>query len=129
MSAPVIAAAARPGAANAGAATGAAAQKAAISKIKAARPTPSAPGATPQPAAAVRSTSNRRPPRLPSALTDQRGAPAAFRRFRDPVRAANAGGGFALGLMVYVVALNYLEGGKPQVNAWLRAKFLNQVNR
>lgn len=157
MPAPVLAAAARSSAAKAGAAKagagatrGAAAQKAAIGNIKAARPRPKGSGSTPATKPehiptteevdegitsadleardrAVRSVPNRRPPRLPSALTGQQGAPAAFRRFRDPVRAANTGGGFLLGLGLYGLGLTYLRGGKPAVLALLRAKFLNQV--
>ncbi|MFT3871035.1 MAG: hypothetical protein QM714_12540 [Nocardioides sp.] len=35
-------------------------------------------------------------------------------------------GGFAAGLVLYVLALNYLRFGGVGVSGWLRAKFLNQ---
>lgn len=34
--------------------------------------------------------------------------------------------GFVLGLLLYALTLNYLQGGSAQVRGWLRAKFLNQ---
>jgi len=63
-----------------------------------------------------------------AALTDSRGTPGWYRKLQDPVPVANAGGGFLLGLLGYVVALNYIRGGREGVNAWLRAKFLNKVD-
>lgn len=43
------------------------------------------------------------------------------------VRAANAGGGFLLGLFTWALAMNYLRGGSPQVRKFLAAKFLNRT--
>ncbi|MFP5372391.1 MAG: hypothetical protein ACLGI3_16810 [Actinomycetes bacterium] len=144
MPAPVIAAAAArtagSGAARAGAgraaagkaaagkATTTAAQQAeAIQAIKDARPKPET-GNPPVPSDAGggrdRKSSGSRS--LPNALTDQRGAPAIFRA--DGLRAANTGGGFVLGMFVYVIGLNYLREGKPGVQKWLKAKFLNEVS-
>jgi hypothetical protein len=39
----------------------------------------------------------------------------------------SSGAGFLLGLGVWVVARNFIEGGMPQVRRLLKAKFLNQV--
>lgn len=36
------------------------------------------------------------------------------------------GAGFVLGLLLYALALNYLQGGAAQARGWIRAKFLNQ---
>lgn len=38
----------------------------------------------------------------------------------------NDGAGFLLGLVLYALALNYLQGGTPQVKGWLGAKFVNK---
>lgn len=43
------------------------------------------------------------------------------------VRAANASGGFLLGLFAWALAKNYLDGGTSQVKAFLAAKFLNRT--
>lgn len=90
-----------------------------IQAIKDARPaeTPAGPPGTP-PAPAQREA--------PSWLTDNRGAPSWW-GVPDGVSAANAGGGFVLGLALWVVGVNYLRGGVPQVKQLLRAKFLNQT--
>ena len=143
MPAPVVAAAARAGAARgatakaaasrtasakAAAGTGQAArQRAAIDAIKAARPAQPATEVVESPAPADRSRMNSRGsgPSLPGALSNQRGAPDWYRT--DKLKAANSGGGFLLGLGVYVLALTYLRDGRAGVKALLKAKFLNQV--
>ncbi len=115
MVAPVAAAAAR------GAAGKAAAGKAAAGSAPAA----AAAGAPkPAPPAVTRSAGASGPP---AALTSQRGAPQWYRTATDPLPLANTGGGFVLGLLGYVLVLNYVRDGKDGVKAWLRAKFLNQV--
>jgi hypothetical protein len=43
------------------------------------------------------------------------------------VDAFHSGSGFVLGLVVWVVAKNYLDGGVPQVRRLLKAKFFNQT--
>lgn len=35
-------------------------------------------------------------------------------------------GGFAAGLVIYTLMLNFLRYGQPGVSGWMRAKFLNQ---
>lgn len=65
--------------------------------------------------------------KAPAALTDNRGAPSWWARPGDGIRAANAGGGFALGLVTYVVVLTYLRDGRDGVKALLKAKFFNEV--
>jgi hypothetical protein len=115
------------GKATAGKVTTAAEQASAIQAIKDARPK------EPEPAPVVdedqgdveqkNSSGGRR--ELPGVLTDQRGAPAAFRI--DGLRTANAGGGFVLGMFAYVVGLTYLRDGKAGVKRLLRAKFFNEV--
>jgi hypothetical protein len=37
------------------------------------------------------------------------------------------GAGLLLGLFAWVLTMQYLRGGTPQVKRWLRAKFLNQT--
>ena len=106
----------------------AAQQRAAIDRIKANRapePVDQADDDAPASTAASSTSKGGSRPSLPDALTDQRGAPKAFRT--DPVRAANVGGGFVLGAMAHVLALAYLRGGKDGVKRLLRAKFFNQV--
>lgn len=44
-----------------------------------------------------------------------------------PMEAASTGGGFLLGLGVWIVAVNYLQGGLPQVKRFAAAKFLNRT--
>lgn len=39
-----------------------------------------------------------------------------------------AGAGLVLGVIVWAVVLNYIQGGTPQVRKLLRAKFLNQTD-
>lgn len=36
------------------------------------------------------------------------------------------GAGFVLGLLVYALVLNFLQGGAPQARGWLAAKFINK---
>ncbi len=38
----------------------------------------------------------------------------------------NDGAGFLLGLIVYALALNYLQGGAAQARGWIAAKFVNR---
>lgn len=46
---------------------------------------------------------------------------------RPPRRPSIAdGSGFALGLLLYALGMNYLRHGRAGVKGWLRAKFLNQ---
>jgi hypothetical protein len=45
----------------------------------------------------------------------------------DRVDGVHSGSGFVLGLLAWVVAANYLQGGMPQVKQLLRAKFLNKT--
>lgn len=42
--------------------------------------------------------------------------------------ALNAGGGLLLGVIAYVLGVNYLRDGSTGVKKWLRAKFLNRVD-
>lgn len=81
---------------------------------------------TPAPAPAP--TSPGAGPALPGWMTDQRGAPDWFPTpgKADPVRAANAGGGFVLGVMLWALGLAYLRGGSAGVKQLLAAKFLNR---
>lgn len=53
-------------------------------------------------------------------------APAARPVFQPP-DAVSSGSGFVLGLLVWVVGVNYLRGGVPQVKKLLTAKFLNKT--
>lgn len=49
----------------------------------------------------------------------------------SPVRGmepASSGAGFVLGLLVWTVAVNYVQGGVPQVRRLLAAKFLNKTD-
>jgi len=39
----------------------------------------------------------------------------------------NDGAGFVLGLLAWVLTMQYIRGGPDGVKAWLRAKFLNQT--
>jgi hypothetical protein len=41
----------------------------------------------------------------------------------------NQGAGFVLGMLVYALALNYVQGGPDQARGWLAAKFLNKPYR
>lgn len=41
--------------------------------------------------------------------------------------AVNDGAGFLLGLVLYALVLNYIQGGAGQARAWVAAKFLNRV--
>jgi hypothetical protein len=63
--------------------------------------------------------------RLPRALTDQRGTAGWLRP--DPVKAANTGGGLALGLIAYAIGVNYLRDGKAGVKRYLMAKAFNKI--
>lgn len=38
------------------------------------------------------------------------------------------GAGLVLGMLAWVITVQYLRGGMPGVKAWLRAKFLNQTS-
>ncbi len=40
----------------------------------------------------------------------------------------NDGASFILGLLAWVLTMQYIRGGQAQVKAWLRAKFLNQTS-
>lgn len=44
-----------------------------------------------------------------------------------PSLSPSDGGGFALGLLIYVLGLNYLRHGKDGVTAWFKAKLLNKT--
>jgi hypothetical protein len=105
----------------------AAQQRDAIQAIKDARPAepPAAPPATSTGSTGSTGSGSSGRRELPGVLTDQRGAPQAFRI--DGLRAANTGGGFVLGAFVYVIGLTYLRGGKPAVQRWFKAKFFNEV--
>lgn len=46
---------------------------------------------------------------------------------RAPIQIPDVGGGMVLGFLLYVVGLTYLRGGKADVTALLRAKFLNKT--
>lgn len=39
----------------------------------------------------------------------------------------NDGAGMILGLILYALALNYLQGGAPQARGWIAAKFINKA--
>jgi len=101
-------------------ATTAAEQRAGIQAIKDARLTE--PASTP----ATETASPSEPPSLPSALTDDRGAPSWWGR-PDGVRTANTGGGFLLGIGAWVLTMSYLRGGSDGVKKLLKAKFFNEV--
>jgi len=46
----------------------------------------------------------------------------------DRIDGVHSGSGFVLGLIAWVVAANYLQGGLPQVKKLARAKFLNRTS-
>ncbi len=94
-------------------------------KAKSAAAAPAEPEPEPSSSTRSSSTSSGGRRRLPSALTDQRGAPSWTRP--DPVRATNSGAGFVLGLGLYAAGLVYLREGTPGLKRWLAAKFLNRV--
>ena len=54
-------------------------------------------------------------------------SPGGGRPLLGDVRVSSAGGGFVLGTFVYVLGLTYLKHGRAGVQAWLKAKFLNEV--
>lgn len=55
------------------------------------------------------------------------GGPGWAPTLRPPRRPSIAdGSGFALGMVLYALGLNYLRHGRAGVKGWLRAKFLNQ---
>jgi hypothetical protein len=95
-------------------------QRDAIDAIKAQR----APEPEPETAAAAAPSSSSGGRGMPDALTDNRGAPGWWRA-PDPVRAANSGGGFVLGLVLHALAIQYLREGAPGVRRYLRAKLFN----
>jgi hypothetical protein len=43
-------------------------------------------------------------------------------------QAGSSGAGFVLGALVWVAAVNFIQGGTPQVRKLLRAKFLNRTD-
>lgn len=57
--------------------------------------------------------------------TSQGSARPVFRL--EPPDAVGAGSGAVLGVLAWVVAVNYIKGGVPQVKQLLRAKFLNKT--
>lgn len=57
--------------------------------------------------------------------TSSKKEPPVFRL--QPPDAVGSGSGAVLGVLAWVVAVNYLRGGVPQVKQLLRAKFLNRV--
>lgn len=124
MGAPIIAARAGAARAGAGAAARGKAGTAAASKTAAAAPPPVV-ELPPAKTTTTNKSGGRSSGQAPRVFTDQRGAPKVFRT--DGLKVANAGGGFVLGTVVYVVGLTYLRGGKPAVQRWFRAKFFNQV--
>jgi hypothetical protein len=65
------------------------------------------------------------PPADPAATRRPTGSPPSPPKVIR--RSADAAGGVILGTLAYVLALTYLRGGSEGVKAWLRAKFLNQV--
>lgn len=106
----------------------AAAHRAKIDEIKARRPqTPPTPD---DQQAAAPSRGRRAWEATKGAATDQTGAPSWFQAAANPqpIRAANAGGGFLLGVGAWVIARTYLEGGPDAVKKLLKAKFLNKVS-
>lgn len=138
MTVPVVATAARTGAARAGAgrvAAGSARRAPGVTRVAQrvgeAATTGNTSTQTPSPPPPAPATSSRRRGGgAPSWMTSQAGTPQWYRQTvdADPVRAANAGGGFVLGLLVYVVALTYLRDGRDGVVRLLKAKFFNQVS-
>lgn len=64
---------------------------------------------------------------MPSALTDQRGAPGWWPSNGDPVKASNAGGGFLLAVITWAFVRAYLHGGAAEMTQLWRAKFFNQT--
>jgi len=52
---------------------------------------------------------------------------SSTRIFREPAAeiSLDDGAGLILGVITWIVAIQYLEGGMSQVQKWLRAKFLN----
>jgi hypothetical protein len=57
-----------------------------------------------------------------------RGASAASRPVSGVGVSVNDGAGFILGLLAWVLTMQYIRGGRDGVKAWLRAKFLNQTS-
>lgn len=106
---------------------GAASQRAAIDAIKAKRPT--APADQQDQAPSGPSRGRRAWNATKATATDQTGAPGWFQSATnpEPVKAANAGSGFVLGLFLWVGVRAYLEGGPTGVKNLLRAKFFNKV--
>ena len=45
----------------------------------------------------------------------------------DKLQPASSGAGFVLGLVAWAVAINYMQGGLPQVKRLAAAKFLNKT--
>lgn len=104
-------------------------QAAARSKQRAAARA-AAPPATPQPTGPAEDpTGPSRGQQVGAAFADQTGAPAWYQAAANPqpIRVANTGGGFVLGVLAWVLARAYLEGGPAGVKKLLKAKFLNQV--
>lgn len=94
----------------------AAVHRAQIDQIKARRP---------DPAMKVQPEDN---PAHPSnnvpTVTEPKPEPSRVFTSMDPV---HTGSGFVLGTLAWVVFMNYLRGGMPQVRRWGSAKFLNKV--
>jgi hypothetical protein len=67
------------------------------------------------------------PSRTRQAFTDQTGSPGWWPSNAEPMRAANTGGGFVLGVFLWVGVRAYLEGGTLGVRQLLAAKFLNKT--
>ncbi len=74
------------------------------------------------------------PPREPTRRT--RVAPGASKGRRRALTeravpgvglSVNDGSGFVLGVLAWLLTVQYLRGGTAGVKAWLRAKFLNQT--
>lgn len=105
----------------------AASQRAAIDAIKAKRPTTPADQQETPPTGPSRG--RRAWNATKAAATDQTGSPGWYSAATnpEPVKAANTGGGFVLGLFLWVGVRAYLEGGPTGVKRLLRAKFLNKT--
>jgi hypothetical protein len=103
----------------------AATQRAAIEAIKAKRPTAPADQQDEPPSGPSRG--RRAWDATKAAGTDQAGSPGWWPSNAEPVRAANTGGGFVLGVFIWVGVRAYLEGGTVGVRNLLAAKFFNKT--
>lgn len=97
-------------------ASGSGTSKERVKVAPAAKPVTQNVDGTPVPAAPPQPTSKPQQTGLPKPTLHLGGSPSI-----------SDGGGFALGLVLYAIGLNYLRHGLPGVTAWIGAKFINKV--